>query len=167
MPSRRSILQGLGAAAIVPARAGADVKPHGADCVFCRIVAGTSEATVFWSDDRCLAIADRYPFSPGHALLMPRAHVQDIYAMPDALAAHLFGIAPRLARALKRGFGADGMTLIQNNEVAGGQSVFHFHLHLVPRRAGIELFRRVVERPEAPRELRERQFAPVRAALAG
>ncbi|HQW65047.1 MAG TPA: HIT family protein [Pseudomonadota bacterium] len=167
MTSRRTLLQALGAAAVVPASAGTDPAPHADDCVFCRIVAGASEATVVWRDERCLAIADRYPFAPGHTLLMPRAHVQDLYAMPDALAAHLFGVAPRLARALKRVFGADGMTLVQNNERAGGQSVFHFHLHLVPRTTGVELFRRVVERPEAPRELRERQFAPVRAALAG
>jgi histidine triad (HIT) family protein len=140
---------------------------HDDACVFCRIVAGTSEATVVWRDERCLAIADRFPFAPGHALLMPRTHVRDIYAMPTDLAAHLFGLAPRLARELKRVFKADGMTLIQNNERAGGQSVFHFHLHLVPRTTGVELFRRTVERPEATRELRERQFAPVRAALGG
>lgn len=167
MPSRRSVLRGLGAMAAVPASAATGPAAPDDDCVFCRIVAGTSEATIVWRDERCIAIADRFPFAPGHTLLMPRAHVQDLYAMPADLAAHLFGLAPRLARELKRVFKADGMTLIQNNERAGGQSVFHFHLHLVPRTTGVELFRRTVERPEATRELRERQFAPVRAALGG
>jgi histidine triad (HIT) family protein len=167
MPSRRSVLQGLGAVATVPASAATVPAAPDGDCVFCRIVAGTSEATIVWRDERCIAIADRFPFAPGHTLLMPRTHVRDVYAMPADLAAHLFGLAPRLARELKRTFDAHGMTLIQNNERAGGQSVFHFHLHLVPRTTGVELFRRVVERPEAPRELRERQFAPLRAALAG
>lgn len=166
MPSRRTVLQGLGAMAAAPAST-VHAAAKDDDCVFCRIVAGTSEATIVWRDARCVAIADRFPFAPGHTLLMPRTHVRDLYAMPDELAAHLFGLAPRLARELKRVFKADGMTLVQNNEHAGGQSVFHFHLHLVPRTTGVELFRRVVERPEAPRELRERQFAPVRAALAG
>ena len=105
MTSRRTLLQALGVAAVVPASAGTDPAPHADDCVFCRIVAGTSEATVVWRDERCLAIADRYPFAPGHTLLMPRAHVQDLYAMPEALAAHLRGTLSADRLRVSRFFG--------------------------------------------------------------
>ncbi len=169
MPSRRHVVQGLGAALAFPAAVDATTPPppHAEGCVFCRIEAGELEAVVLWRDERCIAIADRYPFAPGHTLLMPRGHFADLYALPEDLAARLYAFAPRLARELKRAFGSDGLTCIQNNEVAGGQSVFHYHMHFVPRTAGVELFRRLHERPEAPLELRERQFAPVRAALSG
>ena len=167
MPSRRSVLQGLGATMALSARAAEPAHEHGPGCVFCDIVAGRREATVVWSDARCLAVADRYPLARGHTLLLPREHVTDLYAMPADLAAHLFGLAPRLAREIKRAFAADGMTLVQNNERHGGQTVFHFHLHFVPRTAGVRLFEDPAERPEAPREVREREFAPMRAALAG
>ncbi|HET7843776.1 MAG TPA: HIT family protein, partial [Xanthomonadales bacterium] len=137
------------------------------DCVFCRIEAGMEDAVVVFRDDHVLAIADKFPFTPGHTLLMPRRHVQDVYAMPSGLAAHLYSLAPTFARVLKRAFAADGITCIQNNERAGGQSVFHYHLHFVPRTAGVELFKRIVDRPEAPSADREQLFAPVREMLGG
>jgi len=170
MTTRRRMLQGMAAAMALPvARTEAAGRPpdHAADCVFCRIDAGQAEATIVWRDARCMVIADRWPFAPGHVLLMPRSHVQDLYALPPDLAAHLYAFAPRLARELKLAFDADGITCLQNNEVAGGQSVFHYHMHFVPRVAGVELWRRLNPRPEAAPGLREQLFAPVRAALAG
>jgi histidine triad (HIT) family protein len=168
MATRRSVVQGLGAAFAVPgaANAVAPVTPHGDDCVFCRIDAGELESVVLWRDDRCIAIADRFPYSAGHALLMPRAHYGNLYELPEDLAAHMYAFAPRLARELKREFSADGITCIQNNERAGGQTVFHYHMHFVPRTTGVEILKRVVERPEVSIEVRERQFAPLQAALA-
>lgn len=85
--------------------------------------------------------------------------------MPSGLAATLYAFAPTLARTLKRAFAADGITCMQNNERAGGQSVFHFHMHFVPRTAGVELFQRLHDRVEVPAGDRERLFAPVRDLL--
>lgn len=170
MPNRRDLIRALGAAATLPlaARAGGHApRVHADDCVFCRIDAGTEDAVVVWRDDHVMAIADKFPFAPGHMLLMPRRHVRDLYAMPSGLAAHLYALAPTFARVLKRAFAADGITCIQNNEHAGGQTVFHFHMHFVPRKAGVELFRRIVDRPEAPAADREQLFAPVRRMLGG
>lgn len=169
MPTRRRLLQGLAAAALPAASRAEPASPepaHG-DCVFCRIEAGLEDAVVVYRDEHLIAFADKFPFTPGHTLLMPRRHVQDLYAMPSGLAAHLYAFAPTLARTLKRAFSADGITCIQNNERAGGQSVFHFHMHFVPRTAGVELFQRLHDRVEAPVEDRERIFAPVRAMLGG
>jgi histidine triad (HIT) family protein len=167
MPSRRRLLQGFAAAALpVAARApSGPAEPDHAECVFCRIEAGIEDALVLWRDEHLMAIADKFPFAPGHALLMPRRHVQDLYAMPSGLAASLYAFAPTLARVLKRAFAADGITCIQNNERAGGQSVFHFHMHFVPRTAGVELFQRLRDRPELPADVRASLFAPVRALL--
>ena len=169
MPTRRVLVQGLGAALAASATVDAVTPetPHPDDCVFCRIDAGALEAVVLWRDERCVMIADRFPYSPGHALLIPRRHSANLYELPPDLAAHLYGLAPRLARELKRAFACDGITCIQNNEAAGGQTVFHYHMHFIPRKAGVEILRRVVERPEMPIGERARLFAPLRAALAG
>ena len=170
MPNRREMLQGLGAALALPSATRAEEPAEVArdhDCVFCRIEAGELEAAVVWRDDQCIAIADKFPFARGHTLLMPRRHVRNVYEMGPGLAAHLYALAPRLARTLKQVFGADGLTCVQNNDRAGGQDVFHYHMHFVPRTEGVEIWKRVVERPELPIDERERLFAPVRAALAG
>jgi histidine triad (HIT) family protein len=169
MLDRRSVLQSLGAALALPA-AQAQVpqtaqRDH--DCVFCRIEAGEVEGVVVWRDECCIAIADKFPRMPGHTLLMPRRHVRNVYDMEPELAGRLYALAPRLARTLKRSFGADGVTCLQNNDAAGGQDVFHYHMHFVPRTAGVELWRQLRERPEMPIDERERLFAPVREALAG
>ena len=170
MPTRRRLIQGFAAAAALPAAARAepaDPQPAHDDCVFCRIDAGTEDAVVLWRDEHLIAIADKFPFAPGHALLMPRRHVRNLLDLPPGLAANLYAFAPTFARVLKRTFGADGLTCIQNNEPAGGQTVFHFHMHFVPRKDGVELFRRLNERPEVPQSEREVLFAPVRDLLGG
>lgn len=137
-----------------------------ADCVFCQIVAGTRPATFVFEDDLCVAFGTIEPIEPGHLLLVPRRHVETLYDLPETIAAHLLPVASRLGRALQRAHRADGLTLLQSNEKAAGQSVPHFHLHLIPRHAGREIFRRVVETHRATPEELERDLAPVRAALA-
>ena len=167
MTTRRELLKGIGAAAALPGGVrAAEPIAHDPKCVFCRIESGEAPATIVWRDERCIAIADRWPFAPGHTLLIPRTHVANLYELPPDLASHLYAFAPRLARELKRTFGCDGLTCVQNNEVAGGQSVFHFHMHFVPRRAGVEIWKTMVERPELRDDERDR-FVPLREALAG
>lgn len=165
--SRRALLAGSLAACASPARLfGSDPDPRQEPgCVFCQIVAGTRPATFVYEDDRCVAFGSIEPIQPGHLLLVPRSHVATLYELPEVDAAHLLPVASRLGRALKRAHQADGLTLLQNNEKAAGQAVFHFHLHLIPRHAGREIFRRVVETHRATPEELERDLAPVRAAL--
>jgi histidine triad (HIT) family protein len=166
MTTRRQALHCLTAAALLPsaARAAHSDGEREADCPFCRIAAGEIEAAVVYRDRHVIAFAARNPRAPGHTLLVPRRHVRDLYALPADLAAKVYAVAPRLARALKRVFDADGLTCRQNNEDAGGQTVFHYHMHFIPRRDGDGV---IVDPdvPELPIEERERLFAPLRREL--
>ena len=165
--SRRGLLAGAVAACAGPATLlgegeGTEFDP---ECVFCQIVAGTREATLVWQDDRYVAFGSIRPLQPGHVLLVPRRHFANLYELPEEVSSHLLPVASRLGRALKATLHADGLTLLQNNEKAAGQSVFHFHLHLIPRFAGREIFKTLVEPPEASGQELESVLAPVREAL--
>ena len=105
-----------------------------ADCIFCRIVAGEIPARIVHSDEVAIAFLDMSPFKTGHTLVVPRAHVSDVLAGPEVLAA----IAPAIAqtgRLLMERLGASGLNLLSNVGEDAGQSVFHLHVHLVPRYA--------------------------------
>lgn len=103
------------------------------DCVFCRIVAGHIPASVVFEDEHTLAFMDQGQVNPGHALVATKRHVENIFGLDDELAAAVFRTAARLARASRAAFGAPGMTLFQANGKAGAQTVFHFHVHVLPR----------------------------------
>jgi histidine triad (HIT) family protein len=105
-----------------------------ADCLFCRIVAGTTEASVVWSDDRFVAFLDIRPVFKGHVLLVPRDHVDTLVDLPDELRDPFFAAAQRLAAAMVDGLGAQGSFVAINNTVS--QSVPHLHCHVVPRTRG-------------------------------
>lgn len=104
------------------------------DCVFCRIVAGSLPAARILENADALAFLDIAPLSPGHMILIPKVHVSRITELPEARAAALFALVPRLARALLRASGAAGLNLLQNNGSCAGQVVEHLHVHLIPRR---------------------------------
>jgi histidine triad (HIT) family protein len=80
-----------------------------------------------------LVALNPFPLAAGHALVIPRRHVVDLYELPEQLAGPVLATAARVARAAKRAFAADGITLRQNNEAASDQHLFHFHLHVIPR----------------------------------
>ncbi|MCJ8502762.1 HIT family protein [Desulfatitalea alkaliphila] len=103
------------------------------DCIFCRIVAGEVPVAKVYEDDQTLAFMDLGQVNPGHVIVAVKPHVADIYGLSDALAAAAFQTAAKVARAAKQTFHPDGMTLLQANEPAGLQTVFHFHLHVLPR----------------------------------
>ena len=107
-----------------------------APCWVCAVVARTTSAFVVVDAPDVLALVAPLALAPGHTLVVPRRHVRDIYTLPEALAGPVLATASRVAAAAKRAFAADGITLRQNNDVAGGQEVFHFHLHVVPRFTG-------------------------------
>jgi len=105
------------------------------ECVFCGIVAGRIPASKVHEDELTLAFMDIGEVNPGHVLVTVKPHVEDIYGLGDDIAAAVFRTAARVARALKSAYSPEGVTLYQANGAAAGQTVYHFHLHLVPRYA--------------------------------
>jgi histidine triad (HIT) family protein len=103
-------------------------------CPFCEIVAGRLDASVLAQTDNALAFLDIRQAVPGHVLVIPKAHVQDIYAMAPELAGEVMQLGVRVAQALREAFHPPGLNLWQSNGAAAGQEVPHFHLHVQPRR---------------------------------
>ncbi len=103
------------------------------DCVFCRIVAGEIPASIVHEDEHTLAFMDLGQVNPGHVLVATRAHVENVFGLDDTQAAAVFRTTAHVARASRAAFGAPGMNLFQANGKEGLQSVFHFHMHVLPR----------------------------------
>ncbi len=110
-------------------------------CPFCAIAAGQLEASVVAETDVALAFLDLRQAVPGHVLVVPRQHVEDIYAIEPALAGEVMQLGVRVAHALRIVFASPGLNLWQSNGHAGGQEVAHFHLHVQPRRVADGLLR--------------------------
>lgn len=114
-------------------------------CPFCEIAAGRLEASMIWRDATVMAFLSIGPRNPGHVLVVPVQHAEGVLDLPAATAHHMFDVAQRMARAIKKtDIVAKGFTLKMNTGAAAGQSVFHAHLHVIPRFAG--------EPPEQPSE---------------
>lgn len=110
-------------------------------CPFCAIVSGVAPASVILDDGKVLAFMDWRQAVPGHVLVIPRRHVPDIYTLADDEAAAVMQATVRVARALRAAYDPPGLNLWQSNGEAGGQEVFHFHLHVHPRRVDDGLLR--------------------------
>jgi len=106
------------------------------ECVFCKIVDKQIPATVVHEDAHTVCFMDIGQVNPGHVLVAAKAHAENIYALDDAQAAAVFRSAARIARAIRTAFSPEGLSVYQANGQAAGQTVMHFHLHLVPRHAG-------------------------------
>ena len=104
-----------------------------ASCIFCRIVAGEAPSYIVAEDDATVAFLDLGQATPGHTLVVPRTHAPDIWAISDGDLAAVSATAKRVAHLVDDRLGPDGITLVQTNRVAGWQSVFHFHLQVIPR----------------------------------
>ena len=114
-------------------RAGGAPEASGATpCLFCRVVSGDLPAHVVYEDEFTVAFLDHRPLFPGHALVVPRAHVETLLDLPSAAVAPVFAAVQMLARAVERGLGAAGSFVAVNNRIS--QSVPHLHVHVVPRR---------------------------------
>jgi histidine triad (HIT) family protein len=103
------------------------------DCAFCKIVAGELPATVVDEDERTLAFMDIAPATRGHALVIPREHHEDLLTVPGEELTAVSLSAQRLARRMKQRLGADGVNLLNSCGRAAWQTVFHFHVHVIPR----------------------------------
>ncbi|GGA73523.1 HIT family protein [Ornithinibacillus halotolerans] len=103
------------------------------NCIFCKIVAGEIPSAKVYEDDEVYAFLDISQVTKGHTLVIPKTHVKNIYETPSEVASSLFARVPRIANAIKDTYQPAGMNLLQNNEAAADQSVFHIHIHLIPR----------------------------------
>jgi len=104
-----------------------------ADCVFCRIMAKQIPASVVHEDEHTLAFMDLGQVNPGHVLVAVKAHAENVYALDDVQAAAVFRSVAKVARAVRDAFSPQGLSIYQANGTPAGQTVFHFHIHLVPR----------------------------------
>ena len=104
-----------------------------ANCVFCRIVAKEIPAAVVYEDELTIAFMDAGQVNPGHVLVAAKAHAETLYDLDDAQAGALLRAAVRVARAIRNAFQPQGLSVYQANGKAAWQSVFHYHMHLLPR----------------------------------
>jgi histidine triad (HIT) family protein len=134
------------------------------DCVFCRIIAKQIPATVVYEDAHTLAFMDIGQVNPGHVLVAAKGHAENLYALDDVQAGAAFRAAARVARAIRDAFAPQGLSVYQANGKAAGQTVFHFHIHLVPRfdNDGMNLTWPV---KNPPREKLEEYAAKIRARI--
>ena len=103
------------------------------DCLFCKIINGDIPSLKVYEDEHVYAFMDIMPLTKGHTLLIPKTHCKDLFEMPEDVARNLYAAAPKVANAIKKAFNPVGMNTINNNGAEAGQTVFHYHLHLVPR----------------------------------
>ena len=106
------------------------------NCIFCKIAAGEIPSATIYEDDDFRVILDLGPASKGHALILPKEHYRNLFDIDEELAAKAFKLAKKLVIKLKDVLGCDGYNIVQNNEECAGQTVFHFHMHLIPRYEG-------------------------------
>lgn len=106
------------------------------NCIFCKIAAGEIPSTTLYEDDDFRVILDIEPATKGHALILPKEHYANLYELDDAIAAKALVLAKKMTTALKDVLGCDGYNIVQNNGTVAGQTVFHFHMHLIPRYEG-------------------------------
>lgn len=106
------------------------------DCIFCKIAAGEIPSATIYEDKEFRVILDLGPASKGHALILPKDHYRNLYDIDEDVAAKAFLLAKKMVKKMTEVLGCDGYNIVQNNEEAAGQTVFHFHMHLIPRYKG-------------------------------
>jgi histidine triad (HIT) family protein len=134
----------------------------GDDCLFCSILAGELPAEVVQEDDHTVAFMDINPWTRGHAVLVPRRHARNLYEIDDGELERATVAAKRLAQLMRDRLGADGVNLLNSCEPAAWQTVFHFHLHVIPRYSDDPL-----ELPTRPQRAEAEDLAAVAADLRG
>ena len=105
------------------------------NCIFCKIAAGEIPSNTIYEDDSFRVILDLGPATKGHALVLPKNHYADLYEIPEDVLADAAKVAKKVAGTMKEKLSCDGLNLVQNNGEAAGQTVMHFHLHIIPRYA--------------------------------
>ncbi len=108
-------------------------------CIFCKLANGEIPTATLYEDDDFRVILDTNPASKGHALILPKEHYANLYELDDGIAAKVLPLAKKMVTKLTDILHCDGFNLMQNNGEAAGQTVFHFHMHLIPRMKGDEV----------------------------
>ncbi|MBO4749419.1 MAG: HIT family protein [Lachnospiraceae bacterium] len=103
------------------------------NCIFCKLANGEIPTRTVYEDDMFRVILDLGPATKGHALILPKSHAANLYELPDDVAAKVLPLAKKIAAQMKEKLGCDGLNLVQNNGEVAGQTIMHFHLHLIPR----------------------------------
>lgn len=106
------------------------------NCIFCKISGGEIPSKTIYEDEEFRVILDISPASKGHALIIPKEHYANLYEMPEDAAGRVMILAKKLAGHMTERLKCDGFNIVQNNGETAGQTVFHFHMHLIPRYAG-------------------------------
>lgn len=106
------------------------------NCIFCKLANGDIPTATLYEDEDFRVILDASPASKGHALILPKQHYADLYELDDEIAAKALVLAKKMVTKLTPILGCDGYNIVQNNKEAAGQTVFHFHMHLIPRYKG-------------------------------
>ena len=106
------------------------------NCIFCKLANKDIPTNIIYEDDRFTVILDASPATKGHALILPKNHAANIYELPDEDASAVFVLAKKLATKMTEILHCDGFNIVQNNGECAGQTVFHFHMHLIPRYKG-------------------------------
>lgn len=105
-------------------------------CIFCKIANGQIPASTLYEDDDFRVILDLGPAAKGHALILPKSHFKDVCELDEEIGAKILPLGAKIGTAMKKSLGCAGFNLVQNNGEAAGQTVFHFHMHVIPRYEG-------------------------------
>ncbi len=103
------------------------------DCIFCKLANGVFETNTLYEDDQFRVIFDASPATKGHVLVIPKEHYANVFEIPEDLLADGYKVAKKVATVLKEVTGCDGINILQNNGEVAGQTVFHLHIHIIPR----------------------------------
>ncbi|MCU9595881.1 HIT family protein [Caldibacillus thermolactis] len=103
------------------------------DCIFCKIINGEIPSAKVYEDEDVFAFLDISQVTKGHTLVIPKAHHANVYELPEDVAGKLFAVIPKITNAVKKAYNPIGLNLLNNNGEAAGQTVFHYHLHIIPR----------------------------------
>ena len=103
------------------------------NCIFCKIANGEIPSASLYEDEKVKVILDISPASKGHALILPKEHYKNLYEISDDMASHVMMTAKKMAKKMKEELGLEGLNILQNNGEIAGQTVFHYHMHLIPR----------------------------------
>lgn len=103
------------------------------NCIFCKLANGSIPTLTVYEDNVLRAIMDIAPANKGHIIILPKIHASNIFLLDDEFVAKAFILAKKLASAIQEATGCDGVNILQNNGSAAGQTVFHFHVHVIPR----------------------------------
>ena len=130
------------------------------NCIFCKIATGKIPSATVYEDSHFRVILDINPATKGHCLIIPKEHFDNIYDLDGETAGKLFSLETCIARAMRDALGCDGMNIVQNNGEIAGQTVLHFHLHLIPRYEGDG-----VQLTWKPNESNEEELEEIRKAI--